>query len=91
MRAARAGDAQIGAYDGVRGPAAAALVHPDAQGTGLIPTQVLDEQAARRAETDAAIAGRRHPRGRIGHGAARLSPQRIDSRTRKATGRDALG
>jgi xanthine/uracil permease len=56
MRAARAGDAQIGAYDGVRGPAAAALVHPDAEGTGLIPTPVLDEQRDA-AEADAAIAG----------------------------------
>lgn len=56
MRAARAGDAQIGAYDGVRGPAAAALVHPEAQGTGLIATQVLDEQREA-AEADAAIAG----------------------------------
>jgi xanthine permease len=56
MRAARAGDAQIGAYDGVRGPAAAALVHPDAEGTGLIPTPVLDGQRDA-AEADAAIAG----------------------------------
>lgn len=56
MRAARVGDAQIGAYDGVRGPAAAALVHPDAEGTGLIPTQVLDAQREA-AEADAAIAG----------------------------------
>ncbi|MET0303623.1 MAG: nucleobase:cation symporter-2 family protein [Microbacteriaceae bacterium] len=50
MRAARAGDSAIGSYDAVRGPAAAALVHPEAQGTGLIPTQVLDEK------TDAAAA-----------------------------------
>ena len=56
MRAARRGDAQIGAYDGVRGPAAAALVHPDAEGTGLIATQVLHEQRDA-AERDAAIAG----------------------------------
>jgi len=57
MRATRVGDPQISAHDGVRGPAAAALIHPDAQGTGLIPTQVLEEQAREKAEEDAAIAG----------------------------------
>ncbi len=36
----------MGASDAVRGPAAAALVHPDAEGTGLIPTQVLSEELA---------------------------------------------
>lgn len=35
-------DAHISAHDAVRGPAAAALVHPEAEGTGLIPTQILD-------------------------------------------------
>lgn len=57
MRAARAGDAAIDAYDAVRGPAAAALVHPQAEGTGLIPTQVLDEQRRAEAEADAAFPG----------------------------------
>ncbi len=30
----------------MRGPAAAALVHPQAEGTGLIPTQVLSDELA---------------------------------------------
>ncbi len=30
----------------MRGPAAAALVHPEAEGTGLIPTQVLSDELA---------------------------------------------
>ncbi|GAA1467209.1 nucleobase:cation symporter-2 family protein [Microbacterium thalassium] len=36
-------DPAISAHDAVRGPAAAALVHPDATGTGLIPTHAFDE------------------------------------------------
>ncbi|MFT4051029.1 MAG: nucleobase:cation symporter-2 family protein [Microbacterium sp.] len=43
MKATAAGEPQIGAHDAVRGPAAAALTHPEAEGTGLIPTQVFDE------------------------------------------------
>ncbi|NNH03541.1 purine permease [Microbacterium ulmi] len=43
LRAEHADDPRIGAFDGVRGPAAAALVHPEAEGTGLIDTVVLDE------------------------------------------------
>ncbi|WP_292831534.1 nucleobase:cation symporter-2 family protein [Microbacterium sp.] len=43
VRTAQAGEASIGAYDAVRGPAAAALTHADATGTGLIPTHVLDD------------------------------------------------
>ncbi len=46
MRRDHAGDPLIGASDAVRGPAAAALVHPDAEGTGLIPTQVLGDELA---------------------------------------------
>jgi len=46
MREARRGDPSIGASDAVRGPAAAALVHPDAEGTGLISTQVLSDELA---------------------------------------------
>lgn len=48
LRAEAAGEPALGAYDAVRGPAAAALVHPDAEGTGLIPTQILEgaEEAA---------------------------------------------
>ncbi|MET0861421.1 MAG: nucleobase:cation symporter-2 family protein [Microbacterium sp.] len=46
MREARLGDPAIGSSDAVRGPAAAALVHPDAEGTGLIPTQVLSDELA---------------------------------------------
>ena len=46
MREARLSDPSIGASDAVRGPAAAALVHPDAEGTGLIPTQVLSDELA---------------------------------------------
>lgn len=38
-------ESSIGAYDAVRGPAAAALVHPDAAGTGLIPTVALEGEA----------------------------------------------
>lgn len=45
LRAELGDDPKIGAYDGVRGPAAAALVHPEAEGTGLIPTTILDEPA----------------------------------------------
>jgi len=44
VRAAQASEPSIGAYDAVRGPAAAALTHPDAEGTGLIPTQVVDAE-----------------------------------------------
>ncbi|GAA3657772.1 nucleobase:cation symporter-2 family protein [Microbacterium marinilacus] len=40
----RSGDAAISAHDAVRGPAAAALVHPDAHGTGLIPVQIFDPE-----------------------------------------------
>jgi NCS2 family nucleobase:cation symporter-2 len=36
----------MGAFDAVRGPAAAALVHPEAEGTGLIPTRVLSDELA---------------------------------------------
>ncbi len=36
-------DPSISAHDAVRGPAAAALVHPEAQGTGLIDTVILDD------------------------------------------------
>lgn len=43
VQAAEAHDPSISAHDAVRGPAAAALVHPEAQGTGLIPTTVIDE------------------------------------------------
>jgi len=46
VRATQANEPALGAYDAVRGPAAAALTHPDAQGTGLIPTHVLEEDAA---------------------------------------------
>lgn len=46
IKTAEAGEPSLGAYDAVRGPAAAALTHPDAEGTGLIPTQVLDEESA---------------------------------------------
>ncbi|WP_431803520.1 nucleobase:cation symporter-2 family protein [Microbacterium sp. bgisy203] len=42
IQAAEALEPKMSAHDAVRGPAAAALVHPDAQGTGLIPTAVLD-------------------------------------------------
>lgn len=34
-------DPKLPTYDAMRGPAAAALVHPDAIGTGLIPVQIL--------------------------------------------------
>ncbi|SIT85154.1 nucleobase:cation symporter-2 family protein [Microbacterium sp. RU33B] len=44
MRREHADDPAIGASDAVRGPAAAALVHPEAEGTGLIDTVVLDEK-----------------------------------------------
>ncbi|WP_396667338.1 nucleobase:cation symporter-2 family protein [Microbacterium sp. R86528] len=50
MRAAKMSDPSMGSYDAVRGPAAAALVHPDARGTGLIPTQLLEDKP----EVDAA-------------------------------------
>ncbi len=56
LRRDHAGDAAIGAYDAVRGPAAAALVHPEAEGTGLIETVVLDDpekDAVEVAATDA--------------------------------------
>ncbi|WP_296195367.1 nucleobase:cation symporter-2 family protein [uncultured Microbacterium sp.] len=43
MRAQQASEPALGGYDAVRGPAAAALTHPDAEGTGLIPAQVLTE------------------------------------------------
>lgn len=45
MRRDHRGDAKLGSFDGVRGPSAAALVHPDAEGTGLIPTQVFTRAA----------------------------------------------
>ncbi|WP_159500366.1 nucleobase:cation symporter-2 family protein [Microbacterium sp. 18062] len=38
--------AAISAHDAVRGPAAAALVHPEAEGTGLIQTQLLGTEDA---------------------------------------------
>lgn len=40
----RGTDRALSAHDAVRGPAAAALVHPDAQGTGLIPVQIFDPE-----------------------------------------------
>lgn len=43
LRRGAASDPSISGHDAVRGPAAAALVHPDARGTGLIPTTVFDE------------------------------------------------
>ncbi|MCC2032885.1 nucleobase:cation symporter-2 family protein [Microbacterium allomyrinae] len=65
MRASAAADPALAAYDAVRGPAAAALVHPDAEGTGLIPTQVLDADAAPQASLDpvAAEPGAKVPDG----------------------------
>ncbi|WP_156758791.1 nucleobase:cation symporter-2 family protein [Microbacterium karelineae] len=39
-------DPALPTYDGMRGPAAAALVHPDATGTGLIPVTVLGRDGA---------------------------------------------
>lgn len=45
MRTRAAGDPPMSAHDAVRGPAAAALVHPEAEGTGLIPTQALEDSA----------------------------------------------
>ncbi|WP_084502488.1 nucleobase:cation symporter-2 family protein [Microbacterium indicum] len=36
-------DPAVPTYDGMRGPAPAALVHPEATGTGLIPVQMLDD------------------------------------------------
>lgn len=46
QQAMDAPDSHISAHDAVRGPAAAALVHPDAKGTGLIPTQILEPSSA---------------------------------------------
>lgn len=43
LRAQAASEPSMSAHDAVRGPAAAALVHPDAEGTGLIPTQILSD------------------------------------------------
>lgn len=40
MREQAASDPSMSAHDAVRGPAAAALVHPDAEGTGKIPVQL---------------------------------------------------
>lgn len=57
MRAARAEDRAFPAHDAPRGPAAAALVHPEAEGTGLIPTQALDARSRAAAESDAAVSG----------------------------------
>ncbi|WP_082406430.1 nucleobase:cation symporter-2 family protein [Microbacterium sp. No. 7] len=42
LRKQAADDPDISAHDAVRGPAAAALIHPEAEGTGLIPTQPLN-------------------------------------------------
>ncbi|WP_221584936.1 nucleobase:cation symporter-2 family protein [Microbacterium sp. G2-8] len=39
-------DPHLPTHDGLRGPAAAALVHPDATGTGLIPVQILGKDGA---------------------------------------------
>ncbi|WP_084103807.1 nucleobase:cation symporter-2 family protein [Demequina sp. NBRC 110056] len=36
-------DPPIASYDAVRGPAAVALIHPEAVGTGLIPVQLLND------------------------------------------------
>jgi NCS2 family nucleobase:cation symporter-2 len=46
MRRDHAADPHMGAFDAVRGPAAAALVHPEAEGTGLMPTRVLSDELA---------------------------------------------
>ncbi|MFT4213095.1 MAG: nucleobase:cation symporter-2 family protein [Microbacterium sp.] len=51
MRRDHAADATIGAYDAVRGPAAAALVHPEATGTGVIDAVALTGEPDA-AETD---------------------------------------
>jgi hypothetical protein len=67
MREARLSDPSIGASDAVRGPVAAALVHPDAQGTGLIPTQVLSDELAAE-QTGRRDAGRRVADSRRGRG-----------------------
>lgn len=39
-------DPALPTYDGLRGPAATALIHPDATGTGIIPVRVLDKDGA---------------------------------------------
>lgn len=39
-------DPAVGTYDAMRGPAAAALVHPEATGTGLIPVRILGKDGA---------------------------------------------
>ncbi|NHI16120.1 nucleobase:cation symporter-2 family protein [Microbacterium excoecariae] len=46
-------DPALPTYDGLRGPAAAALVHPDATGTGLIPVQILGKDGAALETVDA--------------------------------------
>ncbi|WP_248242398.1 nucleobase:cation symporter-2 family protein [Microbacterium kunmingense] len=71
MRASRTGEPAFSAHDAVRGPAAAALVHPEAQGTGLIPTKVLDADRRAAAETDAAVPGDAMPE----EGSGRMPPE----------------
>ncbi|WP_344072284.1 nucleobase:cation symporter-2 family protein [Microbacterium sediminicola] len=44
LRKSAEGDPVLSPHDAVRGPAAAALAHPEAQGTGLIPTTVLEAE-----------------------------------------------
>lgn len=52
VRESEAAQPAIGAYDAVRGPAASALVHPEAEGTGLIATVALDAEPASSPATD---------------------------------------
>ncbi len=57
MRQEHSSDAALGAYDAVRGPSAAALVHPEAEGTGVIDTiafggSVAQKTAAAEAKPD---------------------------------------
>ena len=71
MREIAASDPQMSASDAVRGPAAAALVHPEAEGTGLIPTQVLSDELAaeqdRRRDAGRRVRDRRRrPEARVG-------------------------
>jgi NCS2 family nucleobase:cation symporter-2 len=57
LRRSSADDPPFAAHDAVRGPSAAALVHPEAEGTGLIPTAALEDERRAEAEVDAATAG----------------------------------
>ena len=79
LRSKAADDPDISAHDAVRGPAAAALVHPDAEGTGLIPTVLNGEGESGAGGGRAAEApprtGAAAPRGGAGRaGAARPPP-----------------